>query len=331
MLWTEQYRPTRLEEICGQEPVIARLASFAVSGNVPHLMLSGPHGTGKSAAIECFAKKLYAENWEINTTVFQTADLFSQGKKLLEEDERYAHLYQKSQSLIVNFKYILKSYASMRPLDAAFKLMIFDDAHALTRDAQQGLRRIMERYSRTCRFIFSTTNQSAIIPAITSRCLPLFFAPVNIDVTIRHMAAIRAQENGGAFPCSDDDLELIAQAAQGDLRKAVLLLQVALESGQCKDVQGISLSETGTITASALDAIRKGDTRTAIRQLESLMIDYGLSGREVLALVRTITRRDYNDPRLAIAIADADYRVVHCNSEYVQINAFATGIREVFG
>ena len=331
MLWTERYRPTRLEEICGQEPVIARLASFAASGTVPHLMLSGPHGTGKSVAIECFAKKFYGENWEMNTSIFQTADLFSQGKKMLEEDERYAHLYQKSQSLIVNFKYILKSYASMRPLDAAFKLMVFEDAHALTRDAQQVLRRIMERYSRTCRFIFSTTNQSAIIPAITSRCLPLFFAPVNIDVTIRHMAAIRAQENGGAFPCSDDDLELIAQAAQGDLRKAVLLLQVALESGQCKDVQGISLSETGTITASALDAIRKGDTRTAIRQLESLMIDYGLSGREVLSLVRTITRRDYNDPRLAIAIADADYRDVHCNSEYVQIDAFATGIREVFG
>jgi replication factor C small subunit len=293
-------------------------------------MLSGPHGTGKSVAIECFAKKLYGENWEMNTSVFQTADLFSQGKKMLEEDERYAHLYQKSQSLIVNFKYILKSYASMRPLDAAFKLMVFEDAHALTRDAQQGLRRIMERYSGTCRFIFSTTNQSAIIPAITSRCLPLFFAPVNIEVMIRHMKAIRAQENGGAFPCSDDDLELIAQAAQGDLRKALLLLQVALESGQCKNVQGISLSETGTITTSAIDAIRKGDTRTAIRQLESLMIDYGLSGREVLFEVRTITRRDYNDPRLAIAIADADYRVGHCNSEYVQIDAFATGIRDVF-
>ena len=330
MLWTERYRPSRLEEICGQDPVIERLTSFAASGTVPHLMLSGPHGTGKSVAIECFAKKLYGENWEMNTSVFQTADLFSQGKKMLEEDERYAHLYQKSQSLIVNFKYILKSYASMRPLDAAFKLMVFEDAHALTRDAQQGLRRIMERYSGTCRFIFSTTNQSAIIPAITSRCLPLFFAPVNIEVMIRHMKAIRAQENGGAFPCSDDDLELIAQAAQGDLRKALLLLQVALESGQCKNVQGISLSETGTITASAIDAIRKGDTRTAIRQLESLMIDYGLSGREVLFEVRTITRRDYNDPRLAIAIADADYRVGHCNSEYVQIDAFATGIRDVF-
>ena len=150
-------------------------------------MLTGPHGTGKSAAIRCFAERLYGENWEANTSIFQTADLFSQGKKLLEEDERYTHLYQKGQSLIVNFKYILKWYASMRPLDADFKLMVFEDAHALTRDAQQGLRRIMEQYSGTCRFVFSTTNQSAIIPAISSRCLPLFFAPVASDVIIAQL------------------------------------------------------------------------------------------------------------------------------------------------
>ena len=188
MLWTERYRPVRLEDIRGQDRVIGLLVSCAASGTSPHLMFSGPHGTGKSAAIRCFAERLYGENWEANTSFFQTADLFSQGKKLLEEDERYAHLYQKSQSLIVNFKYILKWYASMRPLDADFKLMVFEDAHALTREAQQGLRRIMEQYSSTCRFVFSTTNQSAIIPAISSRCLPLFFAPVRSDGTYRRVS-----------------------------------------------------------------------------------------------------------------------------------------------
>ena len=121
MLWTERYRPERLDDIAGQDQVIGLLSSCAASGTIPHLMLAGPHGTGKSAAIRCFAEQLYGANWEGNTSIFQTADLFSQGKKLLEEDERYAHLYQKGQSLIVNFKYILKWYASMRPLDADFK------------------------------------------------------------------------------------------------------------------------------------------------------------------------------------------------------------------
>jgi replication factor C small subunit len=331
MLWTERYRPARLEDIRGQDRVIELLVSCAGTGTIPHLMLTGPHGTGKSAAIRCFAERLYGENWEANTSIFQTADLFSQGKKLLEEDERYAHLYQKSQSLIVNFKYILKWYASMRPLDADFKLMVFEDAHALTREAQQGLRRIMEQYSGTCRFVFSTTNQSAIIPAISSRCLPLFFAPVALDVLLAQLAAIREREQQDtAFSCSNDDLELIAAAAQGDMRRAILMLQAASESGSCNNLAELSQSETSTVAASALALIKSSDLKGGIRQLESLMIDYGLSGREVLSEIRTIAHREYNHPLLACALADADTRLGHANSEYIQIDAFATGVKEIF-
>jgi replication factor C small subunit len=294
------------------------------------LILTGPHGTGKSAAIECFAKMLYQENWELNTSVFQTADLFSQGKAYLEHDDRYAHLYQKNQSLITNFKYIIKWYASLRPLDAEFKLMVFEDAHTLTKDAQQALRRIMERASTTCRFIFSTTNQSALIPPVTSRCLQLFFSPVDQNVILCHLRTIREMENSGMHPCSDDDLELIAQVAQGDMRRAILLLQVALEAGRCHDLFAIAQSETANVAASAIDALKQGDVRNAIRRLESLMIDYGLSGSEVFSEIRTITQREYNDPSLAIALADAEFRIHHGNNEFVQIGAFVSGIREVF-
>ena len=330
MLWIEKYRPEKLTDILGQDPVIQNLSSFAASKSVPHLILTGPHGTGKSVAIECFAKMLYKENWELNTSVFQTADLFLQGKAYLEQDDRYAHLYQKNQSLITNFKYIIKWYASLRPLDAEFKLMVFEDAHALTKDAQQALRRIMERASTTCRFIFSTTNQSALIPPVTSRCLPLFFSPVDQNVILRHLRTIREMENSGIHPCSDDDLELIAQVAQGDMRRAILLLQVALEAGRCQDLFTIAQSETANVAASAIDALKKGDVRNAIRRFESLMIDYGLSGSEVFSEIRAITQRDYNDPSLASALADAEFRIRHGNNEFVQMGAFVSGIREVF-
>ncbi|HNX18384.1 MAG TPA: AAA family ATPase [Methanoregula sp.] len=331
MLWTETYRPKSLEDIKGQDRVVRLLTSFAKSGTVPHMMLTGPHGTGKSVTIRCFAEQLYGTNWEANTSIFQTADLFSQGKKMLEEDERYAHLYQKGQSLIVNFKYILKWYASMRPLDADFKLMVFEDAHALTRDAQQGLRRIMEQYSGTCRFIFSTTNSSAIIPAISSRCLPLFFAPVPFDVIMAQLETVKEREGQvKPVPLTNDDLELIAEAAKGDMRRAVLLLQIAAGAGSCSNLAELSQSETGTVAASALNQIKAGDLQSGIRQIESLMIDYGLSGREVLSEIRAVAHREYNHPLLALALAEADARMEHANSEYVQIDAFATGVRKIF-
>ena len=330
MLWIEKYRSDDFKGIVGQDPVIRYLSSFAASGSVPHLILTGPHGTGKSMAIECFAKALYGDNWELNTSIFQTADLFSQGKSFLEQDERYAHLYQKNQSLITNFKYIIKWYASLRPLDAEFKLMVFEDAHTLSREAQQALRRIMERSSTTCRFVLSTTNQSAIIPAISSRCLPLFFAPLEQDIMLCHLKEIMRAEAAGSPSCTDDDLDLIVQASSGDMRRGILLLQAALESGRCQDLFTISQSETTTIAASALTVLKEGDVRGAIRRFESLIIDYGLSGSEVLSAIRTIIQREYNHPALAIAIADTEHRLRHSNNEFVQIGSFTAGIREVF-
>jgi replication factor C small subunit len=129
MFWIEKYRPVDLNGIVGQDNVIRHMSSFAQSKTCPHLIISGPHGTGKSVAVECFARAIYGEDRELNTSVFQTADLFLQGKALLEQDERYAHLYQKNQSLINNFKYIIKWYASLKPLNTEFKLMVFEDAH----------------------------------------------------------------------------------------------------------------------------------------------------------------------------------------------------------
>jgi replication factor C small subunit len=331
MFWIEKYRPGDLKGIIGQDRIALHLSSFAESGTCPHLILSGPHGTGKSVAVECFARALYREAWELNTSIFQTADLFMQGKALLEQDERYAHIYQKNQSLINNFKYIIKWYASLKPLNAEYKLMVFEDAHTLTRDAQQALRRIMERTSTTCRFIFTTTNPSALIPAIRSRCLPLFFSPVGSEFMLERLRGIKEMEQGACTnTCSEDDLELIVQASAGDLRRSILFLQAAMETGRCTELFDLAQSETATITTSALASIKSGDTRSASRRFESLMIEYGLSGNEVLDEIRGVAKREYNHPALAIALADAEHRMHHANNEYIQISALTARIREVF-
>lgn len=332
MLWTEKYRPQRFEDIAGQDEVVRHLSSFAKTRIVPHLLLSGRHGTGKTCAIECFARCLYGENWQTNTSIFQSADLFLTGKSYLEQDERYAHLYRKQESLLSNFKYIIRSYAAMRPLDAPFKLMVFEDAHALTREAQQALRRIMESTSITCRFILTTTNLSAIIPAISSRCLPLYFSPIDNTILLSCLQKIGGKEidGDGIHSCNDEQLELIVQASEGDLRRAILLFQIAMKSGPSQDLMAISYSETATVTASALAALRNGDLRTASRELESLMIDYGLSGSDVISEIRPVLQREFNHPLAALALADADIRIRHGNSEFIQIGSLITGLKEVF-
>jgi len=328
MLWSEVYRPKGRDEIIGQDEVIRYLVSFAESGSVPHMLISGPHGTGKTAAVECLARRLYADNWEANTTIFSATDLLGRGKSALEEDERFSHIYQKGQSRIVNFKYIVKWYASMRPLDAPFKLMVFEDAHDLTFEAQQALRRTMERYSATCRFIFITTRPSAIIPAIASRCLPLFFAPLKSEVVRARLEEILAAESA-TLPA--DDLDLVVHAARGDLRRAIIYLQLAVRLRNDFDLAEVSRSETGNMAESAFDTLRAGNFDAASRIVESLMIEYGLSPQEVVQELRQVIRREYNHPVLAVALADTDYRLCHNANDFVQVNALLARIAsEVF-
>jgi replication factor C small subunit len=332
MLWIEKYRPRTFDDIIGQYQVVDRLRTFARSGSVPHLLFTGPPGTGKSVSIECLSRSLYGDHWRENAPLFQAGDFFSLGKQYLEQDERYAHLYHKDQSLVSNFKYIIKWYASQRPLDAEFKLMVFDDAAALSREAQQALRRIMERFSRTCRFVYCTPHPTGLIPAISSRCLPFFCGPIPDDLIVTRLKEILlADESRGGSICSDDQLDLIVQAAHGDLRRATMLLQVAVESRHPFDLTLFLSGESSMVAAAAFMAMRSGDLPSAIRRIESLMIEYGLSSREVLRELRAIARREYNDPRIAVAIGETDYIIGHCNNEYIQLNMLSARIiQEIF-
>lgn len=317
MLWIEKYRPVLFDEIIGQENVISHLKSFSCRKTLPHLLLSGPHGTGKSAAVECIARVIYGDHYRENCMVLNASDMFMLGKRYLEDEERFSHLYRKDQSLIANFKNIVRWSASLQPFGTAFRMLIIDDASALTREAQSSLRRTMERYSRTCRFVFCTTQSSALIPAISSRCLPFFFGPVRPDVMTSFLKSILLRENQGRC-CSSDEIDLIVQEAGGDVRRAVMLLQVASESGEPFDLSRFRESETELVAQAVCSAIISRDGQAANRRIESLVIEYGLSANEVLRELRKVMKREYNDPKIADEIARTDYLLGHCNNEFIQ-------------
>ena len=133
-LWTEKYRPSDFSDIKGQKEIVKRVKAFVEQKNLPHLMFAGPAGVGKTSLSLVIAKKLFKDMWRQNVL------------ELNAYDERGIDVVRNK----------VKDFARTRAIgDVPFKIIYLDECDALTREAQQALRRTMENYTQTCRFVLS--------------------------------------------------------------------------------------------------------------------------------------------------------------------------------
>jgi replication factor C small subunit len=132
-IWTEKYRPKDFSDIKGQKEIVDRVKQFVKQKNMPHLMFAGPAGVGKTSLALVIARQLFGDSWR------------SDFLELNASDERGID--------VIRIK--VKDFARTKAIgDVPFKIIYLDECDALTREAQQALRRTMENYTQTCRFIF---------------------------------------------------------------------------------------------------------------------------------------------------------------------------------
>jgi replication factor C small subunit len=214
-IWIEKYRPEKLDDIVGQDEIIRRLKSYVRTRNLPHLLFSGPPGVGKTAASISIVKEVFGETWRNNFI------------ELNASDERGIDI----------IRHKVKDFARMAPLgEADFKVIFLDEADALTNDAQSALRRTMERYSATTRFILSCNYSSKIIEPIQSRCAVYRFKPLSAQAVTKRIKFIAEQEK---LQVSEGGLAAIEYVASGDMRKAINALQAAALLGDKVDEETI--------------------------------------------------------------------------------------------
>ena len=224
-MWTEKYRPERLDEIVGHDEVVERLQGFVEEQTIPNLVLWGPKGAGKTSLVYALAKELYGEFYAENLMHIETSDFAEQRKKWLKENKRFKFFYNEQKSALVIFKEVIREYAALAPINAPFKLLFFSNADLLPRNAQQALRRIMERSNRTCRFIFSTAKPAGLIPAIRSRCLNLHFGSLDKSDAMALLIGSIAEKEG--VKISHDGLTMLSDYARGDAGAAITILEAA--------------------------------------------------------------------------------------------------------
>ena len=331
MFWIETYRPRTLDSMVHHTRIRELLKRFASTSTLPHLILAGPHGTGKSVAVEATLSELFSVssmNEALDVTIIHTADLIEGKKSYFENDERFIHLYKKDASFLTNTKHIINWYAGMKPIDAAFRVIVFEDAHTLPHEMQHALRRTMERYSETCRFIFCTTNASNLIPPIQSRCLPLYFEPIPEEEIVGEVKRIQERERevlkGEGMDLtliSDEDLFYLAKGVHGDLRKAIMHAEVMVVTGGRTMSTDLERDEISLLSHALFKAAVEQDRFGAQERLLTLMAEHGLSAREVLHELMAAVRALYNHPAIIRRLADTDAMLVDAANEYVQMNA----------
>ena len=303
-IWIEKYRPQKLADIVGQDEIVERLSSYVRSGNLPHLLFTGGAGVGKTTAAVTLAREFFRDSWQMNF------------RELNASDERGIDVVRNQ----------IKQFARTTPLgEATFKILFLDEADALTTDAQAALRRTMESYAQTCRFILSCNYSSKIIDPIQSRCAIYRFKPLGPEAVREEVRRIASREG---LTITDGAMDAIVYIAQGDMRKAINALQGAAIINPAIDekrVYSITSTARPEEIAELLTLSLNGDFDGAESLLAQLLHERGIAPNELInQMYRALLKREM--PRelkvkLIDHLGEADFRLSEGANSDIQMEA----------
>lgn len=301
-VWTEKYRPSDLSEVINQKHIVDRLKAWIKDGSIPNMLFAGPAGVGKTTIALALARDLYGKGWGQN---FQ---------ELNASDDRG----------IAVVRGRIKNFASMMPIGADFKIIFLDESDALTPEAQQALRRTIERYAGVCRFILSCNYSSRIIEPIQSRCAVFRLRGLSEKDCLEYLGRITRGEKLKSTP---DSLKAVYEVSEGDLRKATNILQAASALGKVtrETVYDVAARARPKDVKEMLDLALAGKFPDARKKLYNLLIEQGLSGEDVIkGIHRCLLELDIpEESRLTLIdrVGEFEFRLNQGGSEEIQLEA----------
>ncbi len=303
-IWVEKYRPQKFDEIVGQQEIVSRLQMFIEKKSLPHLLFTGPPGVGKTCAALCIAHELFGDGWRPNFL------------ELNASDERG----------IDTIRTKVKDYARTRPIgDFPYKIIYLDESDALTSDAQHALRRTMEMYTHTCRFILACNYSSRIIEPIQSRCAIFRFKRLPEKEVTQMLKRIA---RGEKLTLTPDAIKAIIYVSEGDMRRAINVLQAAAVLKRKVDekvIYEVSAAARPKEVRQMLQLALAGEFEEARGKLYYLLISQGLGGEDILKQVhREIFNLDVPERakmELIDRVGEFDFRLREGANERIQLEA----------
>ncbi|MFH1510478.1 MAG: replication factor C small subunit [Candidatus Woesearchaeota archaeon] len=304
-IWTEKYRPHDFSEMKGQKEIVSKVKAFVEQHNMPHLLFSGPAGVGKTTLALIIGRQLFKDRFRENFL------------DLNASDERGID--------VIRVK--VKDFARTRTIgDFPFKIIYLDEADALTREAQQALRRTMENYTQTCRFILSCNYSSKIIDPIQSRCAVFRFKPLDKKELSKLVDRIAKSEN---ISIDDPAREALYTIAEGDCRRLENILQsaAALEKKITEEtIFSLASFAKPQEVKKVLELALQGKFVESRNLLLEVMLNYGLSGLDIIKQIqREVWQLNLDNRKkleLVKACGETEFHIVEGSDEFLQLESY---------
>jgi replication factor C small subunit len=308
-IWTEKYRPQKFSEIKGQKNIVSRVKAFVEKKNMPHILFAGPAGVGKSTLALVIAKELFGDTWGTNFL------------ELNASDERGID--------IVRVK--VKDFARTKAIgNVPFKILFLDECDALTREAQQALRRTMENYTRTARFILSCNYSSKILDPIQSRCAIFKFKPLSKEDIFELIDELSKKES---FTISNEAKTAIFEISRGDCRKVENILQASISISNNIDEKAIYSISSHALPKEVNEILKfavEGKFLESRKKLLNSMLENGLSGLDIIRQIQkeiwNLDTSDKNKLEMTKLCGEIEFRLVEGSDEFIQLEALLSGI-----
>jgi len=313
--WVEKYRPQSFENIVSQNIAINSLKEFIKNPDMPHMIFTGPAGTGKTSTALIIARSFLKEE-ELSTNLLEV---------------------NASDTVRIDFvRNVLKNFVNQSLIkNGSLKFIVLDEADNIPGQVQQALRRIIEKASLHIKFILLCNYINRIIDPIISRCAVFRFVNLPKEKIVERLKYIAEQEKL-QIPKdkSEKFYELLFFISGGDLRKAINTLQmaVALELLNNLDLSEI-LKISGFMDKRTLDelivALKSKDFKKSIEIIDSIeTFDSRNFIRQIVEALSHVNIEPKKIPALRSFIADIDYRISQGANENIQVSALLAEIIE---
>lgn len=359
LLWCIKYRPMSWTDFVGQDQAINELKDLADSNTLTNMIFYGPTGTGKTAAADIFSRAILGSSYTANFKSLNIRDMWdmsmSDAKRSVQDlaklsrdkrtelDEYMSIIYREAQTNLKikgikntpNRSQLLQEairfFAStVTVADEKVKILVLDEADALSQSMQQALRRTMELYSDACRFILLTPSLSGWSPAVISRCSVIKFPSISNEHIITRIQYI-AQREG--VKIDNHAAEAIAHESSGDMRRAINLFQISATASKTITEDVVYRYSDTPLTKRVREIVTAALDGSLVDSRKIMMSLLAIDGYEpqdiLLEIERDLVTRPFDASTLSKVldrVAEIDFRLLQGKNPFVHLSSLLASL-----